>query len=425
MPARSLSRSSSNSSLNSATPSEWSSNPGGNNFIGADGLLSVPSTVPSSRTRKNSEDNKLTKNISGSPTSVSNSSEQETIASNTDPLGRQAFKALKPHSRTAIGRISYPLSKVPQVAVLDLAIQYKKSDENGADVREPVRRRKFLKLAVSEWLKTLPIEDSDKGLASIKIGIEAKVENTRIEARIAFPVKSQNHKERIINAIDKNESALMSIGAPTKGGESKGTIYCKATVNDEARVGDQCILHILQGVSRKPDLLRRFQADKVVDSRLPDVPEQGNASESSVFELRLRTQPSFDPNDKFVHLDFDLVPCLPEISASDLLVKLFGTDKPNEDVIEKNLIALRYTLRGLHARCTYKPDVRITENRAKIRTLTTDDKSGRGFQIQDVQLHSVPTFELGDEKVRMSVKDYFGDGKLMVYALIPSNETDT
>jgi hypothetical protein len=325
-------------------------------------------------------------------------------------LIKQATKALKPHSRTAIGRLTHHLESLPDLLVVDLTIQCKTQDNDASDRWESVKGRKVRDLAAREWLEMLPIEFSVKRLASVKTG--AGVSGARVDARVAFRVNNAKHKQRIERnlKLSKVPRALQPTRKIEKGGKMSHTVYYQAVVNDTDEAYQQSILRILQSASRQPDLLRDAVIG-AVDARLPSSIEQPSTSKPMKFRLRLRTQASVDFKEKLINLDFDLVPCIKEMPACELLLGLLGTDQLNASLVETNLTSLRYTLCGLHARCTYKPCPKSTEDRANIQLLETNDKSGREIQIQDVQLQSVPVFKTETNKMGVKVEDYFSNGK--------------
>lgn len=230
-----------------------------------------------------------------------------------------------------------------------------------------------------------------------------------MDARVIFPVGHNKHRDEIARAISLDKEALQSTKKRAKGGKVQETVYCKADINEATRVHEHSIAYLLQVASRQPELLKDYSMDRMVDAHLPNVKAPKEKKEEQekpgTFDIRLRTQPSIDCQKSLIHVEFDLVPCLPELSANQLLVRLFGTDKPTAELIEENLTALQYTLCGLRARCMYKPGKKHADNRASSTILAKGDKSGREIQIQDVQPHNVPEFELGNEKIKTKVVD--------------------
>lgn len=326
---------------------------------------------------------------------------------NAVPPNRKAIKALKPHSRKAIGRLAYRLDKIPDLLVVDLTLRYKTRDQDGADSWESVKGHSLRRAPVTEWLDSLPIAKPDRLLASIKIG--AKLDKDRVDARIAFPVIDNAHRQRIAQRIEQGPKILGVTEFRIQGDKVQQIMYCQALINHKAGVREQSIVRILQTVARLPEHLKDFNMWMAVDARLPGFKEQNEPGHTPMFDIRLHAQPSVDFCEMVVNIDFDLVPCLPAMSATELLVKLLNTEEPTAELVKKNLTALQYTLCGLRARCAYKPEHKHTEDRANLRFLDKSDRTGREIQIQDVQPHDIPEFELGDNKKKIKVEDYFSN----------------
>ncbi|KAF1361183.1 hypothetical protein EJ07DRAFT_176572 [Lizonia empirigonia] len=97
------------------------------------------------------------------------------------------------------------------------------------------------------------------------------------------------------------------------------------------------------------------------------------------------------------------------MSGSGLLSSMLCVNEPNVEDIANCFKRFNRMLCGMTARCVYKPEGRSAAGRAKVKLLTSDDTTGRVFQIKDVKLPGDSGTSFTIDGVSRSIYDYFKD----------------
>ena len=150
--------------------------------------------------------------------------------------------------------------------------------------------------------------------------------------------------------------------------------------------------HLPGGAVYFPDFSDMQNIPRAIDPLLPGCARLPSSTEPTDYLLHIRCEPTVDDDDKNLHFDFDVVPCLPENNLRDILLDLVGQRRatnPDQGVIFRNLPAVTRTLRVVQVRCACVPGQRSAAGQAKAETLGLEGIScGRHFRIKDIRMVS-------------------------------------
>jgi hypothetical protein len=300
-----------------------------------------------------------------------------------DPAGEKldayAFKNVrftpsqwKPESKTALGRLSYDLTKLPDLYVYD----FKVVDNNDEELLSRRLRHKvvqeFLRkhnidatremLAVNPWAwkrgsvnfeKKIPIHQLVVPVSSRTVisaidkaarGTQPKLLTKKLEATgergsnpLATDVKcslSPTHTllksgdTDLDNATMYRESldVLFRSFASPQTSRGKKTAYCWYGINREF-LPDHILNVDVRTIKPLLDMIRSAKAE-------------------------VRPQIKLDAGQLQLHIDFDLVPCMKTHNLADLMIDLFGSNILGPDV-QLVLIKMKHMLLGLKVRTDY------------------------------------------------------------------------
>ncbi|KAJ4406977.1 hypothetical protein N0V91_004143 [Didymella pomorum] len=148
---------------------------------------------------------------------------------------KEAIEALKPGSRTLIGRLSYKLNSRPKLSKADLAIQSQDSDSSWKEVRS----HKLRHFAVKKWLKQAYLTNT--GLPPVQIG--ANLSGSRLDAKVSFCLEDEEEKTKLRKAIlDSSNRTIKETFKMTKGGRAKQAsrvvVRCRLSIDIEETLFD-------------------------------------------------------------------------------------------------------------------------------------------------------------------------------------------
>lgn len=223
-------------------------------------------------------------------------------------------------SRTSIGRLSGSLNNGPDkiLLVTDTIIESRSVTPTDEHAWQPVESTRLGRLAVNEWLKRELLDVSSQCIFT-----EARDHD---KVRVIVVAKDSGHAVTLQSRILKFAKVTgLKKTTKTKDGIIKETIRCTTTQNSSRKAMNESIELILRASTLSlrsfEDLTQTGEVVKVVlfDSALCDNTNEG-------FKLYLRTRPSADVERSTLHLDLDVVPCVPATSVEQTLADLLGSN---------------------------------------------------------------------------------------------------
>lgn len=323
-------------------------------------------------------------------------------------------KMSRPNSKTAIGRLTCVPENLPTLLVIDTVIESRADPSTEKDDWKPVESHKLRRLAIEKWL-------SDPKLKPYQslISYELRSNDT---ARVIVKPRDTAHLIEIRAKI-KSIPAMIDLERTTKtedGALLQEIIRCTGKPNRSDKALGESVEHLIR---RSAYTLKSFEDLSGEEERI-DVLRPGQSNHEVTkgkFKLYIRTQPSMDVHRNLLHLDLDVVPCVPVTAIEDILTSLLGrqtipdhNSPPDEQLTVKDIEVMGNALKGLHVRCSYIPGKRLGETRVKAEMLEGDDirQRGRMFQIKDIKIAAaVDGFEMGKQKKSFTVYEYFKDGE--------------
>ncbi|KAF9694065.1 hypothetical protein EKO04_007911 [Ascochyta lentis] len=326
----------------------------------------------------------------------------------TPPLSPQKDKKIvkcpKPHSKTALGRLTYALGDRSGLYQTNLTVEVSSNNESWTKIE----KHKLKRQVIDRWLEAKELQPL-KGT----IFTETKSESKSNICRIFIQVCNKAHAETVKEILRKASVAMTDFDLKTynkDGSFSPKAARCTVQEGSYIEATDREVLAILR---RSPHILREIPGEprRAVDPRLLECSNPHDKA-AVKFALHTRIQPSIDIRDRKLHLDFDLVLCAPAKPVHKILSDLLGVAEPGPELVAKNIEAIARTLRGIYVRCIYAPKGKTHEGLAKAQMLRADEKQlGRRFRIKDIAILSKDeTFETNvtkTKKIDISVRDYF------------------
>mgnify|MGYP004502674505 CR=1 FL=1 len=356
----------------------------------------------------------------------------------TPPLSPQKtnkiVKSSKPHSKTALGRLTYELGDNPSIYHANLTVGMSSTDDDDRWVA--VESHKLKRQIVTKWLEsseTQPI----KHLISTDIKTEFKtdeprkpkmnvtgsskvdLESEKTFCRIFVPVLDQAHSGFIKRTLQ--DAPTIFFGLNSRSQNSDGTITSR-NARCLVQEGGYPAAKTRQIPSLLRDSPRTFQDPPAktkysVDARLHECSSDSKKKKmGSSFALYTRIQPSIDVPAKKLHLDFNLVPCAETKPVYDVLSDLVGIEKPSLELISQNIKAIARSLRGMYVRCIYTPSGNTEKGFAKERILAKNQMHiYHRFRLNDIAMLSEnDSFTIDitkTETLNIPTRQYFKDGK--------------
>jgi hypothetical protein len=342
------------------------------------------------------------------PTSTRASTTSGNVTTAVPTPSLEVLTIAKPHSKTAIGRLTQKVKKLPLLHVAELALELRT-----AMSWAPVTSRKLMRRVVSQLLEKQLVEYRQ----STSVDYSRDIDNARLIIRIPDEAKKVIVKGRL-NLLD---GTLIKVGDEKlmKDGIEL-TVRCK--IRDPS--GDQEVIYE-QSLNF---LLRQTFKELGSDIPLPSTQYEANLFDPlllgcnraatwflpSDYKLYVRSLPSIDVKGQQLMMDLDVIPCVPAKPLYDVLIDMTGQTgvaAPDAEVTTKWLPEIKRSLLGMHVRCGYIPSVKTQNSRDKARILRPEELlEGRRFQIRDLSMSSdVETFNSGAKTY--TVYEYFQNGK--------------
>jgi hypothetical protein len=333
--------------------------------------------------------------------------------------GMDIVEVDKPHSKTAIGRVSQKVENLPLILTVELETKI-----DGELVKSHTLRREAARL----WLENNQAE-SFRELA-IDVGSQLGV------VRLLLHTKDEEERKSVEGKLDglKEQSITMPKKATAQSSGKDKTIDFKITApqGSNDKTYERSLRFLLRDMSTKAGQLkslpRTISSSHNFDPLLPGFVRSLASSQPLDYHLYLRHQPSADFSREEIMTDFDVVPCAPGKPLYEFVLDLVGQTalgSLNASVIDQWLPKMKHILLGMHVRCIYVPGKRTGNGQEKAKLLGPGEISqGRRFQIRDVQAHDIANdeFDIGNRKY--DTYDYFTKSKvwvLLLVALEPNN----
>jgi hypothetical protein len=344
------------------------------------------------------------------PTSTRASTTSGNVTTAVPTPSMEVLKIAKPHSKTAIGRLTQKVKELPLLHVADLAVEL-----GTATSWASVTSRKLMRKVVSHLLERQFVEYRQSTSVDYSRGIG--------NARLIICIPDETKKVIVKGKLNLLDGTLVKIGDEkvVKDGVEL-TIRCK--IRDPS--GDQKVIY----EQSLKFLLRQTFKELGSDIPLPSTQYEANLfdpllqgcnrattwSLPSDYKLCVRSLPSIDFEGQQLLIDLDVIPCVPAKSLHDVLLDMTGqtgVTTSDADVTTKWLPGIKRSLLGVQVRCGYIPGAKTQNNLAKARILGPEELlEGRRFQIQDFSMSSdVETFNIGAKTY--TVYEYFHNGKFI------------
>lgn len=334
-----------------------------------------------------------------------------------DEQYRKAERVPEPHSKTSIGRLTYTLQKVPKFHSVYLTVEAEKeTQKQGKTTRDWhfVKSSHLRTKAIKQWLGLTKFCMLD-GLAAITM--QDRDGGARLLIRTLNDARLRSVKE-----VLKTGSANIELKHT-----SDTKLAMRITVQEPDLVSHNENTKAVLGVLTRKLVPIQDLPESVpgVDARLPSIVKDSKdlkdtqAGKVPVFKMHARVEPSFEleGNAAKLHLDFDLVPCVPSKSLLTVVNNLVDQAGRKASVISKNLPDIARTLRGIQVRCTYAP--RGTKFVGDDKVLSKTDLllygkklTGRRFQIKDIRMaNDIKHVNSEGAEVPFSLQKYCSEGE--------------
>jgi len=335
-----------------------------------------------------------------------------------------------PHSKTAIGRLTYQLEDLPTLFVAETKTLCSPatSVQGSSGAWDIVQHRRLRSEATREFLSRPSIASLSPNIA-VNQGVNRTSDHLITLANAGDTVLAQELRPHRVNlALTKKRSkkndtqdqsdADRSIACEIRGPdgelnkEKKAELYWKSF---------RALILKRAGQYECPD------SDCTKSEFVVDLPPEGKLSRrvnpfegterpgptaiDSGLPLGVRICPSINKEHGRLHLDFDIVPYVPKGFLHEVLFAIFGKESLLDNPFG-HIHMLRELFKGLQVRCAYtapdKAGLETGENAVLLGENTFH--KGRQFRIADIKmLENIPDFDVGDEK--HSVKSFFDNSK--------------
>jgi hypothetical protein len=375
------------------------------------------------------------------PQSVS-TSEQATATSSEEPMiihygkllppsGPPSTSIIKnnPHSKTAIGRLTYLLKDLPELFVAELLTSREENANTKLENWVAVEHSKIRRYAVKEFLSVLkldciaydiainqnahgvldhviaPLEGNTKDLEEgLTPGTQLELNDTKKKARKVDIDSGADFHRSVGCAILQSDGELNDCHKADLYWKSFSSLIRMRTSQAVDATGEITHAEVIQDSSlisdqfKKVDPLNKSEREKL---EAPMEPGTG-------LPLGLRIFPSVNEHRR-LHLDFDIVPHAPEGYLHDIVFEMFGKTSLLGK-IPGYLKVLTDVLKDLEVRCAYAPSTKAEGGKSEL--LKADDVSrGRRFCIRQVAMpDDVPDFIAYNET--HTVSSFFNKCKL-------------
>jgi hypothetical protein len=316
--------------------------------------------------------------------------------------GLEVVKVDKPHSKTAIGRVSQKVKTLPLIHTVEFELTI------GGEL---VKGRKLRRDAAELWLKEHKAESFQQ--LAVEAGGQLGV------VRVLLHIKDEQERQSVQRKLDGLDNT-QSITMPKKGSGEEKVIHFKIKV-PEVPAGDThktSLRPLLREMRGQLELLPlTTSSSHIFDPLLPGCFRSSSSSQPSDYVLYLRNQLSADFTRKEIITEFDAIPCAPGKPLYEVVLDMVGQikqDPSHVEVIQDWLPKIRQSLLGMHVRCLYTPGKRAQE--AKILTQTNVGQ-GRCFQIRDIQTSDAANDKFDIGKLSYRTYGYFKDSKFSVFSL--------
>jgi hypothetical protein len=328
-----------------------------------------------------------------------------------------------PHSKTAIGRLTYELENLPTLFVANLKTVHspKADDENGSTAWPVVKHNKIRKDAIKELL-------SGSGIAHIAADIAISQDaNTTVDHLVA-PFKGRGtilhwefHPRRINLKLTKKMASKADVDS---GADSHRSVACEIIMGDP---DEDIQAHLYWRSFGSLIRMRASQADdptgdnihaefiqslgKVTGQVNRIDPFQSLMESGTGVPLGVRIVPSFTTEHKRLHLDFDVVPYICKRFLHDVVLDVFDRNSMLANPAEY-IDVLRELFAELQVRCAYIPSTDASTHATLLDQ--TNSHLGRLFRIKAIEMpDNVPEFNVNNEP--HTVHSYFSRCKSTSY----------
>jgi hypothetical protein len=321
-------------------------------------------------------------------------------------------KVGEPHSKAALGRLSYDLDDTPKLLGVDLVVE---STTDTPDLWKYVESARLRHNAIKAWLKPLKLHGFSTTVALGKDG----------KARLAIRFRDDLHMNSITESLNSAQSDVPNVKKSKRSSGADSQQYdlrIRITDIQHATSEAKSIASDFRGVMRGLIPLESLPESILkVDARLPEIRknDKKNVEPATVHVhgLHTRVEPTLDlaADKPKLHLHFEVVPVVSETALIDVLNDLVGRKKGAAKLISEHIDAIARTLRGLHVRCMYKPLGSTAKGGGRVLTgvsLLEGQHEGRRFQVKDIKmLKDVKHHDGEGREITFSLEQYFESGK--------------
>ncbi|KAH6407659.1 hypothetical protein HBI14_163420 [Parastagonospora nodorum] len=340
----------------------------------------------------------------------------------SSPTNRPTTSVIKnnPHSKTAVGRLTYELTDLPPLFVATVeTLCPKTSAQEPIDNWEAVAHKRLRKDAVREMIaKTIKVDDlanvainqdgngtldqvvvpvspETQALTQNLVPGQTELDHTKMMAKKA---EADSKEEAASKAAAHRPVACKILPQKDIDDKKKAELYWKSfdsliqmrtsQIDDPSGTSRHtCYIQDFPSVINGPNKINPFLCSQRA------VPMEVGSGLS----LGLRIQPSLNTDHKCLHLDFDLVAYDPKGSLHSALFDAFGKNGLLSKPLE-HLTVLAGLLKGLQVRCKYVVEKDPLEPGKKASLLDSKNSyRGRLFRIADVKIPEDVKFNVGTE----------------------------